>query len=124
MCTSEGCEGKAVAKGLCSKHYMRLRRAGDPNVTRKPGPKQSEWHAHLSNEGLSPRTRARFTQAVRLLDEAGKSREDTAAILHRAWRYRGRTNMSKFLDMAIMAYLTSLPEAEQKRLAEETSETI
>jgi DNA-binding response OmpR family regulator len=39
MCTIEGCDRKPVAKGLCAKHYMRVRRNGDPNQTRTPGRK-------------------------------------------------------------------------------------
>jgi hypothetical protein len=31
-CRIEGCEAKAVGKGLCWKHYQRQRRYGDPSV--------------------------------------------------------------------------------------------
>lgn len=30
LCTIEGCAGKHESKGLCVKHYLRLRRHGDP----------------------------------------------------------------------------------------------
>ena len=36
MCKIEGCSGKAVARGLCAMHYMRVRRTGDPALTGKP----------------------------------------------------------------------------------------
>jgi hypothetical protein len=29
-CSFPDCHAKALAKGLCAKHYMRLRRRGDP----------------------------------------------------------------------------------------------
>ena len=35
MCTAKDCNDKASAKGLCDKHYMRLRRTGDVNSARK-----------------------------------------------------------------------------------------
>ena len=42
-CTIPGCPNEATAHGLCAKHYMRLRRHGDPNVEirvgRQPKPK-------------------------------------------------------------------------------------
>jgi hypothetical protein len=31
-CAISGCPNRAVAHGLCAKHYMRQRRHGDPNV--------------------------------------------------------------------------------------------
>ena|SRR5215471_3340538 len=39
MCKISGCRTPAIAQGLCAKHYMRLRRTGDPTAKRKPGPK-------------------------------------------------------------------------------------
>ena len=39
-CTIQRCTNKAVALGLCAKHYMRQRRTGDPTSAKlKPGPK-------------------------------------------------------------------------------------
>jgi hypothetical protein len=40
MCSIEGCDREPVAKGLCARHYMRRRRTGDPNRTRKAGRKR------------------------------------------------------------------------------------
>lgn len=40
------CEKKAVAKGLCDKHYARLRRHGDPTVvlpSNTPAPRTAGW---------------------------------------------------------------------------------
>jgi hypothetical protein len=50
MCTIAGCDGKAVSNGLCAKHYMRLRRTGDPNVTRRPGVKATGPSKELSDK--------------------------------------------------------------------------
>jgi hypothetical protein len=36
-CTIPGCYSQAVAWGLCTKHYMRNRRHGDPNAAFKRG---------------------------------------------------------------------------------------
>ena len=30
VCTAEGCDDRARARGWCNKHYLRLRRFGDP----------------------------------------------------------------------------------------------
>ena len=73
MCEIDGCDGKPVAKGLCAKHYMRQRRAGDPRRVRRPGPKASEAR-YLMRE-WSPRTYARFVQAMRMLEDAGGGAE-------------------------------------------------
>ena len=35
-CTVEGCSNKHEAKGYCNKHYLRLRKHGDPNYVREP----------------------------------------------------------------------------------------
>lgn len=38
VCIIEGCgSDKKVRKGLCEKHYMRMRRTGDPMTVRPPG---------------------------------------------------------------------------------------
>lgn len=36
-CSVSGCDQQAKTKGLCRKHYARLRRTGDPNKVRPPG---------------------------------------------------------------------------------------
>lgn len=37
VCSVEGCERKAVSKGFCFRHYMRLRRTGKLTTTRRMG---------------------------------------------------------------------------------------
>lgn len=45
-CSYEGCEnGGRIRKGLCQKHYMRLRRTGDPSIVRPAG-KQGSSRKH------------------------------------------------------------------------------
>ena len=36
-CTMDDCEGAALARGLCGKHYQRWRKNGDASVTLTPG---------------------------------------------------------------------------------------
>jgi hypothetical protein len=33
ICTVEGCDGKQVGKGLCGKHWQRMKTHGDPTKT-------------------------------------------------------------------------------------------
>jgi hypothetical protein len=76
MCVIDDCGGKPVAKGLCAKHYARLRRGGDPQRLRKPGRKTPQDTA-LNRKFFpewSPRTQARYTLAMRLLIRMGWSR--------------------------------------------------
>jgi hypothetical protein len=113
MCAVEGCEGQPVAKGLCSKHYMRLRRAGDPNITRKAGPKPTELSEFISSQfrEWSPRTRARYKQGFRLLASLPEEiRKETA---QRAIRSNGSVNVSKMVGMAAATYVMNLPAEEE-----------
>jgi hypothetical protein len=98
MCIIEGCSGKAVGKGLCAMHYMRARRTGDPIKTRRPGRKKDELTVLYENlfRDWSPRTRARFTATMRLLDES----ERTEAI-KRATRASGLMSVSRLLMLAM-----------------------
>jgi hypothetical protein len=45
MCKIDGCNRVPVAKGLCAKHYLRLRRTGDASLVRKTGPKKECFEA-------------------------------------------------------------------------------
>ena len=74
MCVIEGCECKPVAKGLCTKHYMRQRRTGDPSSVGKVGRKRSWQRLQMEKIGLysewSPRTFTRYVQAMEMLSRS------------------------------------------------------
>jgi hypothetical protein len=72
---------------------MRLRRAGDPAKTRKPGPEpRSDFYAQLFPE-WSARTLARY----RLDDQ-----DERMEVIKLATRPNGSVNVSRMLDMAAM----------------------
>lgn len=48
ICSVEGCENSVECKSLCSKHYQRLKRRGDPLYVWKPATKVVELQAYLS----------------------------------------------------------------------------
>ena len=71
-CSITRCGNDAVIKGLCRKHYMRLRRNGDATATKTPGPKPREADpleefARTMVRDRSPRTLARCRRASTLL---------------------------------------------------------
>jgi hypothetical protein len=97
MCTISKCRNKAVAKGLCAKHYMRARRAGDPTKVRKPGRPRARLTQLMAGTNWSPRTLARFRRASRLLlkftDKSAKR------LMAEATRSNGSVNVSKLLKI-------------------------
>jgi hypothetical protein len=71
-CSVKRCGSTAAVRGLCRKHYMRLRRNGDAALTKLPGPKPreddpSEELARMLVRDRSPRTLARCRRASTLL---------------------------------------------------------
>jgi hypothetical protein len=102
MCSIDGCPEKAVAKGLCAKHYARTRRnGGDAAKVRKRGrktPHDVAVHRQLFRE-FSARTRARFTKAMRICQRLGIVEE----AVKKASRPNGSMNMSYFLWLAEIA---------------------
>jgi len=71
-CSIKRCGNKVAVKGLCRKHYMRLRRNGDAAVTKLPGPKPRQDDpldelARMLVRDRSPRTLARCRRASTLL---------------------------------------------------------
>jgi hypothetical protein len=104
ICTIEGCKARATAKGLCSKHYMRTRRHGDPNQVKPPGaPRDAElnaWKAKLREEVgplVSERTFRRYCSAMRILERLDLTQEDMEEIRKLATRPNGSFNVSRFV---------------------------
>jgi hypothetical protein len=64
----EDCSSKAVAGGMCAKHYMRVRRTDDPTVRSKPGPKPAVLSA------------AKVSEIAALRLERAASRQEIAAL--------------------------------------------
>jgi hypothetical protein len=66
-CTIAGCEAHATVKGLCARHYMRIRRHGDPNTVKPAGAPRKESKAIL-REMVGPsvptRTFDRYHSAI------------------------------------------------------------
>jgi hypothetical protein len=125
MCAIDGCEGKAVAKGLCAKHYARLRRNGDPAEVRKAGRPRSElgegFELAFAFPEWSPRTRARYKRALHLIAHTPQGDEITESAIkveRCAVRPNGTLNVSKVLRMATTGYLMSLSRDELKRIAD------
>ena len=102
MCSIKGCCGQSVAHGLCQKHYMRLRRCGDPNRVGKRGPKRPQWQQGFRAmfPNYSPRTQARQITAFKLLSALGSEAHNPAVA--QATRPNGSLNVSKLLNIAIM----------------------
>jgi hypothetical protein len=99
QCTYPDCPAIAVAKGLCTKHYLRLRRHGDAGTVKKAGPKNDPWIArvHLGFNDISKRSRQRYIHAVRLLKAYGI---DPAPLIDRASRANGSLNTASLEEMA------------------------
>jgi hypothetical protein len=77
ICTIDGCESVATAKGLCAKHYMRLRRTGDAGKTQKPWANHTKRIDHpfprafMRDYSWSLRTYQRMFEAIRYSEAAG-----------------------------------------------------
>jgi hypothetical protein len=51
-CTIEDCGGRQVGQGLCDKHYRRLRRYGDPRITKRIiGDIEARWWSKVDRRG-------------------------------------------------------------------------
>ena len=110
-CKIKGCKAKVVAKRLCAKHYMRRRRTGDVNQTRKAGRKRDpmrEMTDRLFRE-WSPRTRATFSAANKLLN-ASVDRDEAHRIMARATRPNGSMNVTRLYEMAVAHYVSAHPD--------------
>jgi hypothetical protein len=105
MCRIAGCDGKALARGLCAKHYSRQRRHGDVDTVKRRGRNGPPSAAMLKElfPDWSPRTLAAYTKAFEQLRAAqqltGTETMLTDAIAQ-ATRSNGTLNVSKFVRIA------------------------
>jgi hypothetical protein len=99
MCSVEGCEGAPRTNGLCSKHYMRLRRTGDATKTGKAGRPKDEYVACYReakcDENISPRTFSRLVRAARCLKVMPDS--ESQKVWEECTRPNGTLNHSELL---------------------------
>jgi hypothetical protein len=102
ICTIEGCQAHAAVKGLCSRHYMRIRRHGDPSVVKSAGAPRNEplnaWKANLREmvdaQPMSARTFEHYCSTWKKLRRLDF--EDINEVLNEATRLNGSLNVSKF----------------------------
>ena len=71
-----GCGGEAVAFGLCARHYMRMRRHGDPNVVRTYAPAAGSEGVEI----VALRRRVKELEAA--LRKAAATRRKALAAIH------------------------------------------
>jgi hypothetical protein len=119
MCKIAECQGRAVAQGLCAKHYMRMRRTGSPTKTGKPGrPRELNSYRAAIDQGYipctlsdtaSPRTKARLAEALRILDRC--SAEARIEAIHSCARSNGSINVSRLLEHATDLWWREHPDA-------------
>jgi hypothetical protein len=96
-CAFPDCQALAVAKGLCAKHNMRLRRHGDPAKINQRGRKAEDRQMREMMSELSDRSYARFRRGLRLLRWA---KVDTEPVIARCTRPNGSMNWSLFQRIA------------------------
>jgi hypothetical protein len=97
---------------------MRQRRAGDPSSVGKPGRKKSPERLSFEASGMrvgvdmSPRTFARFKQAMEMLREVGSGAE-TKQSIEAAIRPNGKLNVSRLLEIAFKRYVVRCDRVSQ-----------
>ena len=107
-CSIEGCSSPAKAKGLCSKHYMRTCRHGDPNMVKPPGALRHANKAavrKIMGPEWSTRTFDRFWRANGILGWlAVNAGEDARERVYKAaTRPNGTINVTKLHALAVEA---------------------
>jgi hypothetical protein len=96
-CTFADCQAPAVAKGLCGKHNMRLRRHGDPAKVNARGRRDSDAAARKMMGELSNRSYARFQRGLGLLR---LFELDAAPVIAKCKRPNGSMNCAMFERLA------------------------
>ena len=103
MCNINGCDAAPIAHGLCARHYMRMRRTGDPEKVRRAGRPRDEaallWRQALPDE--SPRTMARILHSRKIFMYWGVSALVQEDMIKDCTRPSGTVNWSKLERLAI-----------------------
>ena len=107
-CAFPDCQAKAVAKGLCAKHYMRLRRHGDPAKVNARGRRDGDTAARKMMSELSDRSYARFQRGLGLLR---LFELDVAPVIAKCTRPNGSMNSAMFERLAESMAAMTLAEA-------------
>ena len=118
-CTIPDCSAPACARGMCSKHYMRVRRHGDANAIHHPG-RHTDTQLTVARSQFpdrSPRTQARFARTLRfesslryLGEEGYLAKAITAATRPR----NGSLNFKKLEELMDNRVAVALEERELK----------
>jgi hypothetical protein len=97
FCIFPDCQARAVAKGLCAKHAMRLRRHGDPAKVNRAGRKDGDADVRELMRELSDRSYARYMRGLRLLRLLEL---DAAPVIKQSTRPNGSMNWAEFERLA------------------------
>jgi hypothetical protein len=120
ICTIEGCQSRANARGLCAKHYMRARRHGDPTMVKLPGAplklRKAKLREIMAPQHMSVRTFDRFHRAIEILRRLGPDAQRVCWAA--AARPGGRLNVSKLHALAREAEFLSQLKANPNLLDE------
>ena len=112
-CTFPNCQARAVAKGLCAKHAMRLRRHGDPAKVHRAGRKDGDADVRELMRELSDRSYARYMRGLRLLS---LFELDVAPVIKQCTRPNGSMNWAKFEQLAESLVTMALAEREMSEV--------
>ena len=106
MCSIKGCNAPTVAKGMCARHYMRLRTHGSADVVQQRGrkPDPDKIAARKTFKEWSPRTFERYWSAITLLKASGISEEEQRQAIRNATRKWGSINVARLIDVAEVIY--------------------
>jgi hypothetical protein len=116
-CTIPDCPAPARARGMCSKHYMRVRRHGDANAIHHPG-RQADTQLTVARSQFpdrSPRTQARFARTLRFESSLRYLGEEGYLVkaITAATRRNGSLNFEKLEGLMEYRVAVALEEREQ-----------
>jgi hypothetical protein len=109
-CRAGGCTDTAEAKGMCPKHYMRMRRHGDTETVGKSGrpkdPRLTHWRNALG-DAMSERNLSRWSNAIKIIGVLD-GQEAVAAAVQAATRKNGSLNVSVVVRASEVAVFRAL----------------